>query len=668
MALLSSSAVFYALGWAILHSFWQIGILWVIYQLIFGLPKRWSPAVKHNSSILILFAGFAWFLVTGINHFREYISVKQYVDILPNADAPVIKSVLVLQGGNSFSPLTELFTQYMKSSVLFLEDNIGYISAAYLFFLVLMMFRFTNAYMYSNQLKKKGLMEAGQNLEMKISKWAADMGINKHVYIFLSQRIDIPATIGFLKPVILLPVATINQLSMEQVESIILHELAHIRRMDYLWNMASAIIETILFFNPFVYLLTNVQKKERELCCDDFVLSFSRDAHNYAAALLEIEKTRISGKVQLAIASNGNDGQLLSRVKRILKIQNNKLQYRPRFVALLFITTLLTALAWLQPAKWNKESQWTKQTAFPALQWMLENNNSTAPAPTLAELVREQAIFEKPEITHARKIIANEKVPIQDLANAENSSEKELLQQDYYRSPLAENIPFSFTAPSALAESQDWPKDRNFSSFEQIRPEMINEMMQLNKQGPALFDSTNSEWKAFSNGQFFQAKRNDKNKQEEEQLALGIENLAESSKAQYFEKLDNQRHELERQRNSFEMLHLMQPALQAKNAQLIEKTFEQISRQKSKVRISGKPATLNRVFVNGRPMEKKVVLNSDKSYIIVIETDDESIEISIGSDSLNHKVMMMPKSAIAPIMPSRSTTTHSLDTYPRNRY
>jgi|GEM_PF-2137005 len=666
MVLLSSSAVFYALGWAILHSFWQIGILWVIYQLVFGLPKRWSPAVKHNSSLLVLFAGFAWFLVTGINHFREYISVKQYVDILPIADAPVIKSVVVLQGGNSFFPLTELFAHYMKISLHFLEDNIGYISAAYLFFLVLMMFRFTNAYMYSNQLKKKGLMAAGQNLEMKISKWAADMGINKQVYLFLSQRIDIPATIGFLKPVILLPVATINQLSMDQVESIILHELAHIRRMDYLWNMASAIIETILFFNPFVYLLTNVQKKERELCCDDFVLSFSRDAHNYAAALLEIEKTRISVKVQLAMASNGNDGQLLSRVKRILKIQNNKLQYRPRFMALLFITTLLTALAWLQPAKWNKEKQWTKQTAFPALQWMLENKNTTAP--TLAELVREQAIFEKPEIPHARKIIANEKMPIQDLTEAENSPEKELLQQDYYRSPLAENIPFSFTAPSALAESQDWPRDWNFSSFEQIRPEMINEMMLLNKQGSVLIDSINFEWKALSNDQFFRAMRNDKNKQDDEHLALGINNLAELRKAQYFEKLDNQKHELERQRNSFEMLQLMQPALQAKNAELIEKTFEQISRQKSKPRISVKPATINRVFVNGRPMEKKVILNSDKSYIILIETDDESIEISIGSDTLNHKVMRMPKSAIAPLLPSRSTTTHSSDTYPRNRY
>ena len=63
------------------------------------------------------------------------------------------------------------------------------------------------------------------------------MGIREQVQYFLSERIDIPATIGFLKPVIFLPVVTVNQLSMQQVESIILHELAHIRRMDYVWNI-----------------------------------------------------------------------------------------------------------------------------------------------------------------------------------------------------------------------------------------------------------------------------------------------------------------------------------------------------------------------------------------------------------------------------------------------
>ena len=401
MAILNITAVLYALGWALLHSLWQMGALWIVYQLFLGIPKKWSPAVKHNGSLILLFIGFAWFLVTGMYSFQEYILVKQYVNIMPSADSISLNTTTVQQAGSALAVLSDYIKWITEVTILFLEKNIGNISAVYLFVLILMMFRFTNAYLYANQLKKKGLLPAGKQLEERLTEWTAAMGIYQPVQLFLSQRIDIPATIGFFKPVILLPVASVNQLSMNQVESIILHELAHIRRMDYLWNISAAIIETILFFNPFVYLLTSVQKKERELCCDDFVLGFSCDPHNYATALLELEKTRMSGKAILALASNGQDGQLLSRVKRILNIQTNKLQYRQRFIALLFITTLMSALAWLQPVQWKKEKQVAIATVLPSAQQVPDKNK---PVPTISDLVKEQVTFSKPKNVPAKKM------------------------------------------------------------------------------------------------------------------------------------------------------------------------------------------------------------------------------------------------------------------------
>jgi beta-lactamase regulating signal transducer with metallopeptidase domain len=401
MAILNISAVLYALGWALLHSLWQMGTLWVFYQLLLGIPKKWSPAVKHNGSLILLFTGFVWFLVTGINNFQEYILVKQYVNVMPLSETILSDTTSVHQAVSAWAVLSENSIRLTEATLLFLEDNIGNISAVYLFVLALMMIRFTNAYLYANQLKKKGLAPAGKQLEDRLAEWTSAMGIYQPVQLFLSQRIDIPATIGFLKPVILLPVASVNQLSMNQVESIILHELAHIRRMDYLWNITATIIETILFFNPFVYLLTGVQKKERELCCDDFVLGFSRDPHNYATALLELEKTRMAGKTMLAMASNGQEGQLLSRVKRILNIQTNKLQYRQRFIALFFITVLMSTLAWMQPVQWKKEKQDSIATLLPASQKLIEINN---PVPTISDLVKKQVTFDKPKNTAPKKM------------------------------------------------------------------------------------------------------------------------------------------------------------------------------------------------------------------------------------------------------------------------
>jgi len=644
MAILNISAVLYALGWAILHSFWQLGILWVVYQLVFGLPKRWSPAAKHNSSLLLLFAGFTWFLITGINHYQEYLSVKQYVDILPLADYPEATTIVLEENSSFYVVIADTISRITESSILFLENNIGNISAIYLFILVLMMFRFTHAYIYSNQLKKKGLFPAGHHLDNKIADWTSAMGIRQQVNIFLSERIDIPATIGFLKPVILLPVATVNQLSMEQVESIILHELAHIRRMDYLWNITGAVIETILFFNPFVYLLTSVQKKERELCCDDFVLGFSRDPHNYASALLELEKSRIAGKAQLALASNGQEGQLLTRVKRILNIQTQKLQYRQRFLALLFVTTFFSALAWLQPAQWKREKQINLAAALPAQTWMLENK--TIQLPTLSELIKEQSVFEK-EAPKSAIRRSTEKVPKPVKPAPENVFEKtDLLPEVYYRYPVTENIPFVFNAPLTPNEPRELNEVWNFGAFENVHPEVVNELAKLRKPKQVYINAPPPPgWQ--------------EHRLEEEYRIQ--EELAHRNNSGIF----NQQKDLEKE---FRVISELQNK-EFKNLRDLysfEKLAETMSPDKLKTRIKTRASAPNRVYINNKPIGNKVILNEEDAYIIRIETDDESIEISIGTDTVNRKVKMTRGSAAK--APLRSTTIRSADTYLHNRY
>ena len=114
------------------------------------------------------------------------------------------------------------------------------------------------------------------------------LGIKKNVTIYLSELVTTPMTIGFLKPIILVPLASINHLSAEQIEAVLLHELAHIKRLDYLFNLFLSVAETILFFNPFSQLISKTIKKERENSCDDWVLQFKYNPSMYAEALLRI--------------------------------------------------------------------------------------------------------------------------------------------------------------------------------------------------------------------------------------------------------------------------------------------------------------------------------------------------------------------------------------------
>ncbi|WP_407429858.1 M56 family metallopeptidase [Arcticibacter sp.] len=155
----------------------------------------------------------------------------------------------------------------------------------------------------------------------KLNALRRQLDIVKHVSLHVSEKIKVPVTAGFLKPVIILPLAMVSRLSPEQVESILLHELAHIKRLDYLWNIVQKVIESILFFNPFVWLIVKEIHKEREYCCDEIVVSKTSDPLTYAKALLQLE---VQVKYnELAMAASGEEKYpLLDRIKRISGMKN----------------------------------------------------------------------------------------------------------------------------------------------------------------------------------------------------------------------------------------------------------------------------------------------------------------------------------------------------------
>eukprot|EP01035_Chromulina_nebulosa_P061591 gene61591-84239_t len=123
------------------------------------------------------------------------------------------------------------------------------------------------------------------------------------------------------------------------MEAILLHELAHIRRHDYLLNILLQIVEISLFFNPFMRLLLKQARLERENCCDDWVLQFQYHPADYARALLAIEK--YSAQSLLAMGSNNNNEfELLNRVKRMVAPERQSFNYRQQLGLLFFITLL----------------------------------------------------------------------------------------------------------------------------------------------------------------------------------------------------------------------------------------------------------------------------------------------------------------------------------------
>ena len=176
------------------------------------------------------------------------------------------------------------------------------------------------------------------------------LGISKELTLNLSDKILIPFTVGFLKPVILLPLSMINQLTTEQTEAILLHELAHIKRHDYLMNIIQRMIEIMLFFNPAIWLLADDIKKEREFCCDDLVLRNVDNPSDYARALALLEENRINMN-NLAMAVTGyRKFNLFHRIQRLTNMKNLQSNPKHQLLAILAIFVISLSLAWAMPA------------------------------------------------------------------------------------------------------------------------------------------------------------------------------------------------------------------------------------------------------------------------------------------------------------------------------
>ena len=182
------------------------------------------------------------------------------------------------------------------------------------------------------------------------------MGIRRAVALLESARVEVPMVVGWLRPAILVPVAALSGLTAPELEAILAHELAHIRRHDYLVNLLQCVVEILMFYHPATWWITRVIRREREHCCDDMAVAACRDRLTYARALAAMEGLRVPA-FSLSPAANG--GNLLARVRRILKPQEESM--KPVRMLLGLAVVLAVAPIWLaraddQSAKANPRS------------------------------------------------------------------------------------------------------------------------------------------------------------------------------------------------------------------------------------------------------------------------------------------------------------------------
>lgn len=162
--------------------------------------------------------------------------------------------------------------------------------------------------------------ELGGPWSAMLDRLRGQLGMRSPVALAESSSVDSPLVLGFLRPLILLPVGLIHRLPLASVEAALLHELVHVRRHDYLMGLALALTEALLFFHPAIWWMSHRARQEREHCCDDGVVAHTGDALRYALALTDLEALRgeFTAPPAPKLGQSATGGELMSRVHRLI--------------------------------------------------------------------------------------------------------------------------------------------------------------------------------------------------------------------------------------------------------------------------------------------------------------------------------------------------------------
>ncbi|WP_276135154.1 M56 family metallopeptidase [Polluticoccus soli] len=370
-----------ALGWALLHSLWQgfllFGLLWVILKIV---PAA-SAKLRYRLSFFALGGIATWFVYTAAGYWQ---SMQSYTVTISTQADTVTWQQSVRQDPSVIGAQVVRWLAPIEGQLPVLVA-IYFIGVAALF-----------ARLIYNIAGIRSLTT--QKVQAPTAEWLTllescmqQLGIARQVRLLFSEKITVPMITGTIKPVILVPLAMITRLDTYQAEAILIHELAHIRRYDYLVNIVQTIVETILFFNPFVWGVSNIIHREREHCCDDVVLDHTQWPLSYAHALTTLESYRQN---PLAMAATGNNNQLLHRIKRMMEMNRNNISYGPAFTVSLAVL-LAVSFIWLTPAlaQSKKDKDKPKEAVVAA----------ATPAPSTTEVDAAPAV-DSPQIVKKERI------------------------------------------------------------------------------------------------------------------------------------------------------------------------------------------------------------------------------------------------------------------------
>lgn len=312
-----------SIGWALLHSLWQGAIIAVLLSGAMNFTRKGTANFRYITAytalmlVLILPVLTVWMSDASSAQFPVIFDSSQNTIISPDKTKKVSEATGEV---NNFQAETAWSWEHEAGRRL--EFFMPWLVLAWSLGVFASGLRLSRIWADTRRLKRKESQKVLERWQENLERLCRQLRVKKSVLLLESSLVRVPTVVGWLKPLILFPPSAILNLTPQQLEAILAHELAHIRRHDYLANFLQTVVETLLFYHPAARWISRRIRAERENACDDLAVSAVGDALCYARALTKVERLRKTAAVAppLAMAADGG-GSLSSRIHRLLEVE-----------------------------------------------------------------------------------------------------------------------------------------------------------------------------------------------------------------------------------------------------------------------------------------------------------------------------------------------------------
>ena len=354
------------IGWTLIHSMWQAPI-------IFALAFIGAKAFKTSASNARYAVWICALILVPVSSLVTYCVLHTGGLSSSTVPADVDFTAISLSSGMPSIQAAGLY-QSISAFATWIDINLYTVIRIWLIGSAIFLLRMLTGIFYIYFLRRNAQPVIG-TWEERANATARSLRIMKPVRVAVSS-VSTPMVIGYLKPLVLFPAGMLAGLAPEQVEAILIHELAHVRRHDFLVNLFQCLLESVFFFNPFVWVISGMVRMEREHCCDDLVIRQGIEPLTYVKTLAAVEGVYHTG--QLAMGLLGQKHQLLNRMKRVMEKSLVKKGFTPaRVLPFALVLVGLVCASWLSI---NNETKSASQNIAEKHDIIAPDTSITAPA------------------------------------------------------------------------------------------------------------------------------------------------------------------------------------------------------------------------------------------------------------------------------------------------